>query len=581
MSFCPPTPRDLGLNEDEWWPGQRETINLIMSAFIEDGKKFVMAGIPTGGGKSLIAAAIQTLLAQSGIGEGKSLAVTFTKQLQHQYRKSLPDAKVLVGRSNFPCELPSDNVARFGAPDLSAADAPCADGQGCELELNQDTEFGCGYYRQRAEAKQASMVITNYAMAPLILMPTDKNGNNPFRRTLLVADECHLAEPALVNVDGVKCSIEFIEHELHIALPSPYTKTTVQEGRQTKEYETNAVWEAWAKDHIDDVDYYRNEQQEYLKSLSSGEKIGSESEARMIRSKVKRAKACLNVMDRLRRITDETRPMFAVQRTDREIQVQPLWGFLTADSLLWRYFDRVLLMSATPGNPDIARIKLGIPEEDFTFIERPSIFPITNRPIYFLPVAKLGYNSEEGEWRKVAHVINQIGSQMPEKKGLVHSGSAQNARRLVPMLNAIHPGRYFTHEEGGYTREEALERFTNSGEPLVLVTASFTTGLDLPYLIGWQVIAKVPFASLADEIVARRRAFVAADGYRFGQAVYQDDAMNIVVQAAGRIVRAPDDSGPTFILDGNYRMLHAQAYKPQFYLDAYQRLDPLTGQPVQ
>lgn len=576
MTFCPPSPRDLDLNEDTWWPGQKETIDLIMQAFVEDGKKFVMLGLPTGGGKSLVAAAIQTLLARTGLGEGKSLALTHTIALQHQYLKSLPGAKVLMGRKNFPCELSDTHAARFGAPNLTAADAPCAETYKCDEDLNQFPY--CGYYRQRAEAEAAPMVVTNYAMAPLILMPTDREGHNPFRRTLLVADECHLAEQAIVAVEGNKCSVQVLRQALGLELPSTYTKTTVQEGRQTKQYETTAVWEAWAKENRSTVTSYIGDQREQLKSMESGETLMSESEAQQIRGKIAKGKACLNVIDRLCSITEATRGMFAVQRNQYEVQVQPLWGFLSANELLWRHFDRVLLMSATPGDPKIERIKLGIPEEEFRYIERPSIFPIRNRPVFYLPVVKLNYSSEEGAWRKVAHVINQISQQMSDTKGLIHSGSAQNAKKLVQILEEIHPGRFFTHTEGGLTREEALEKFTTSEEPLVLVTASFTTGLDLPYIIGWQVIVKVPFGSLADEIVARRRAFIASDGYKFGQAVYQAEAMNTIVQAAGRIVRAPDDKGPTFILDGNYGMLHAQAYKPQFYTEAFQRLDPLTGQ---
>ncbi len=274
---------------------------------------------------------------------------------------------------------------------------------------------------------------------------------------------------------------------------------------------------------------------------------------------------------------------YAVQRGTHELEVMPLWGWTQAEQRLWRYFDRVLLMSATPGDPNIERIKLGIPANEFLYIERPSIFPIVNRPIYYLPTAKLNYQSSEHDWRRVATVIQQVADQFPERKGLIHSGSAKNASHLVELLNEMFPGnnRYFTHDKASkLSREQALEQFTVADAPLVLISASFTTGLDLPYIIGWQVIAKVPFGSLADEVTARRRSFIAADGYKFGQAVYQAEAMNTIVQAAGRIVRAPDDQGPTFILDGNYAMLHAQAYKPKFYTDAYQKVDPSSYQRV-
>lgn len=567
---CPDTPRALGLPKDTWWRGQQSTIDAIIEAFVDEGKKYVLLGSPTGSGKTIIAAAVQKLLGQAGIGGGDSLVLTHTIALQRQYIETLTDAHLLIGRRNFACDLSENHPARFGFPKLTAADAPCAtDGQ-CDEGLNTDS--GCGYYRQRGIAAKAPMVVTNYAMAPLILQSQDRHGYNPYRRGLLVADECHLSERAFIESAGAVCTTR-VFFDLNIMLPGVFTKTTVAEGRGTRQYETTAVWVMWAREHSGTVSSEISKLNGQLKSLAGGETQGSESEARNIVARLHHLNAALNVMMILRRSVEEQWQAIAVQRTDRQITVQPLWGWDDAPRLIWRHFQRVLLMSATPGDPDIERRKLGIPAEEMKYIERPSIFPISNRPVFYWPVTKLNFGSPDAAWEKIARAIIEIARQFPTRKGLVHSGSAANASKLVRILTDLtNSSRYFTHEEGGHTREEALREFIESPDPRVLVTASFTTGLDLPYLIGWQVIAKVPFGSLADELTARRRGFVAGNGEKFGQKVYQAEAMNTVVQAAGRIVRTPDDSGPTFILDGNYAMLHAQAYAPKFYREAYQRL---------
>lgn len=587
----PDSPRDLGIPKDKWLEGQRETVEAVLDAFMS-GTKFVMLSAPTGSGKSVVAAAVQKLLSQAGgSGEGKSVALTQTIHLQGQYQETLPDAAIITGRSNHPCALSEGHAARLGFPNLTAEDAPCAGGSGCDEGLN--IPHGCSYYAQWWEAAESPMVIMNYAYATRILQQDWFSGgynaetgrkvsmHNPFRRSLLVADESHLAERALVEAAGVKLNVRLLT-SLNIALPPEFLRERVTEGRSVKEYEATGVWVAWATEAAAVVE-------DKLKHLS--DELGAAT-ARKAMEKVAQLrveqKRLTTLFTNLTTLSDIPKLRYSewLIRRDRAFGKQvtsvtalPLWGWSVAQPLLWQWFDRVLLMSATPGDPEIERIKLGIPKEDFVFIERPSLFPVENRPVFFWPVAKLSYSSSPEDWENIAKAIVQIATSghWVNRKGLVHSGSKANARKLVDMCNRLTGSkRFFTHGDEKGDAAGALEAYKRSTEPLVLVTASFTTGLDLPYLIGWQVIAKVPYGSLADEVTSKRRAFKDANGVDFGQRVYQSEAMNTVVQAAGRIVRTRDDTGPTFILDGNYALLHRLAWKPKFYVDAYKQLSLAT-----
>jgi Rad3-related DNA helicase len=573
----PDSPRDLGIPKDAWLDGQKDTIEEVMNAFLS-GTKFVMLSAPTGSGKSVVAAAVQKLLARAGGGGGgKSLALTHTIQLQQQYQETLPDAALVTGRKNHLCELPDTDILRIITPDLTAADAPCTEGDGCSVGLN--IRGGCSYYKQLWEGADAPVTIMNYAYATLILkqdwLGIGMQTPNPFRRPLLVTDECHLTERALVESAGVSIYGKLLA-ELAIALPSEHTRQRVQEGNSVKEYETTGVWVAWAKEAHKLVAKAYGSAQSQVVML---EQRGRNDALRVAEMQVKRLKTLLGNLAVLTRIKPEHYEEWLIKREQKfgstSITARPIWGWTVAHSLLWRHFDRVLLMSATPGNPEIERIKLGIAKDDFVFIERPSIFPIANRPIFYWPVAKLSYTSGSEDWNRIAAAIVKIASsgQWAERKGLVHSGSKANATKLVALCNnLLGTRRFFTHGDKKGEAVAALELYKRSPEPLILVTASFTTGLDLPYLIGWQVIAKVPYGSLADEMTAKRRAFRDANGVQFGQKVYQSEAMNTVVQAAGRIVRTKEDSGPTFILDGNYAMLHRLAWMPKFYTEAYRQL---------
>lgn len=603
--LCPESPRDLDLAPTTWWPGQRETIELIVKHFL-DGKKYVMAGIPTGGGKTIIAAAVQRILAREGHGDwgGNSLALTHTIQLQQQYQRTLTEAKVITGRSNHLCELPADDDARIGYDALTAEDAPCNGGQ-CPIGLKGPG--GCSYYKQWWAAARAPMVVMNYAFATRILQQpyfstgeVDASGRtktmpNPFRRTLLVADECHLTEKAIIDASAVRLYTATVT-KAGLQFPSLHTRLQVQESpRKTAMYENMVVWKQWAIDSLPSVSHLVAGAMGSIASLlRSHEDSPSSISAKAIstaRGAHKRLVALNDALDTLARIPDEKLPEWLVRRdldaTGKYVvyaTVQPLWGWTGSHTALFNYFQKVLLMSATPGDPDVARVTLGIPKEEFEYIERPSVFPIANRPIYFWDCGKLNYQSSDAEWLRIAKAIAYISITEPyaSRKGIVHSGSKKNAERIVALINGLVPGgRFFTHgsAKGSLTREQALEEFVKSTSPRVLVTASFTTGLDLPYIIGWQVIAKAPFGSLGDEITARRRAFKLPNGYPFGQQVYESECMNTVVQAAGRIVRSPDDSGPTFIIDGNYAQLHARAYKPRFYAEAYKRIQWEGGSP--
>lgn len=101
----PETPKELGLNFEEYWEGQREVIQEILNAFA-DGNHIVLLELPTGGGKSLIALSVAAIMGK------KSLITTQTKQLANQYCHS-DDTEILTseGFVPFPILTGSERVA--------------------------------------------------------------------------------------------------------------------------------------------------------------------------------------------------------------------------------------------------------------------------------------------------------------------------------------------------------------------------------------------------------------------------------------------------------------------------------------
>jgi ATP-dependent DNA helicase DinG len=565
--IVPDSPAELGLPHKVWRPHQREAVQAIVDAFLLHGHRVVLLGAPTGSGKSLIGAAVQAVLGK------KAMIATHTRQLQQQYLATIPNARTLMGRANFKCELPLEHEDRGGLFDLTADEAVCAEGKPCPIEL--DGPGGCGYYAQLWNAADAPAVVTNYAYLIRILRTQGfkrRDGEessffvpNPFRRPLLVADEAHLLEHELLNAASIQISERLFRN---IGVPFPprgETQFPVQEGPRTiSYYECPTVWYEWLAKALPALsDYYDRIPKDEEKKRKSIKKLYKRlTEIRLL-------------------LSDERRDeVFHVTRRrlsgGEAISITPLWGNLLGYSSLWRHFDYILLMTATPGNPRLLAFRLGIPEASLHYYEMPSTFPRENRPVYFMPVASLSHRSTNEDWLAIASKIVSICRTFPATKGMVHSVSYEHARRLAAIMQLLDPqlqSRLLVHDSPSANLQELLNRFVNSTDPLVFVSPSLTHGIDLPHVFAWQVIAKVPYPNLGDELVRRRQRYKYGRE-PIGQQIYLDDTMSTIVQASGRVVRTPTDKGVTFILDANYEKLHRipTTYKPRFYLDAFQRL---------
>jgi Rad3-related DNA helicase len=87
-------------------------------------------------------------------------------------------------------------------------------------------------------------------------------------------------------------------------------------------------------------------------------------------------------------------------------------------------------------------------------------------------------------------------------------------------------------------------------------------GVDLPYdKARWQAICKVPWKSLGDPAI-RYQSEQNPEWYSW-------EALKYLIQACGRVVRAPDDYGTTYILDSTFQRLYndGKHLAPQWWLD--------------
>ncbi len=563
MTTVPDRPSELGIEtgdgKDEWREGQQHTIALILEAFEE--KKFVLANMPTGTGKTIVATAVQRMSGWSAVN------LTHTIQLQQQYTETLPWATVVTGRRNHPCSL----VPLTGPLSMSANDAPCKDGEDCEY-IRPD---GCSYYSMLFKAADNPQVVLNYAYATRILQAgTLKNiaatfalregmseaeeayhtKKNPFHRDLLVCDEGDLAEGAIVDAAGIILAKEQWKRF----------------GGTPQGIEDIEVWQAWGKAKEDEVEEWQGECRAVYHSLV-GQEVVNKKEVKQALRDLSRASALVHQLE----VLDYALPgeWLAQDMGEGATKVRPVWARSVAGRLLFAYFPRVLLMSGTLGDPSLLRWKLGIREEESAYIEIGHTFKAANRPVFFWPTVKMNKGTSKEELDDMAGRIDLIATQssLVEKKGIVHTGSFKVAKELGRRLTVSLGSNVWTHQGG--TRSQSQKEFIIKGlresrAPLIALSPSLNTGVDIPYEIGWQVIAKVPFANLGDPVVRTRRDYVDKDGRAIGKENYDAEAMNAVIQACGRAVRAPDDRGVTYILDTNFWPLYKRSFVPSYFKES-------------
>ncbi|MBA7573035.1 ATP-dependent DNA helicase DinG [subsurface metagenome] len=205
-------------------------------------------------------------------------------------------------------------------------------------------------------------------------------------------------------------------------------------------------------------------------------------------------------------------------------------------------------MSATIFDPHIVGGNLGLQGGQEYYKRLDSPFPVENRPIFYCPVANLTKRTMDTERLKLLPAVQALINRYPNEKILIHTVSYRLRDFLVKNLEQ---GRLITHTK--WNREDKLEEFKDSCEPLVMLSPSFDRGVDLPQeKCRCIIICKVPYLYKGDpQIRGRMKGFG-------GQKWYVLKAAQTLVQMSGRAVRSKDDYCDTYILDKQFDRLFYQ-----------------------
>jgi Rad3-related DNA helicase len=494
---------------------QEQALRDVRDAFAA-GNDVVLVRAPTGSGKSLLARSIAGAArtaeeADPAQATGAYYTTPQVSQLDDVAEDELlSDLQIIRGKSNYTCIL-------NGETDTPVDRAPCARQRGFDCTVRHR----CPYFSDRAIASNRAIA----AMTLAYFMQTA--GSDVFRkRDVVVIDEAHgLAEWAEmyatidlnprtvpvwddVGVPDVSAADDPVERTVRFAEALMGVCKRAKDDLLTKPELTPE--EAARRDRLQEL---RSELKWFVEDSRD----------------------------------PESPTTWVVDQPDGEggpLTVKPLDPERYLHHTVWDRGNAFALLSATILNKEAFCRGVGLDPEDVALVDVGHTFPVENRPLYDVTQGKMTYEHRDETLPKVARTLVRVMAEHPEEKGLVHCHSyaiqSELRRRLAQMGLG---GRIRAHDREN--RDAELESWKATDDPDVFLSVKMEEALDLNGdLCRWQVVCKAPYLNTNDSRVARR--------LEQGQwAWYRRAALRTVIQACGRVVRAPDDYGATYLADSS------------------------------
>ncbi|WP_226011253.1 ATP-dependent DNA helicase [Halomicrobium salinisoli] len=513
---------------------QKGALADIRDAF-EAGNDVVLVRAPTGSGKSLLARAIAGCARTAGEAEPEQVVDAYyttpqVSQLDDVAEDPLlEDLSVIRGKGNYDCILP-------GETDTPVTQAPCAR----EREFDCQVKHRCPYFSDRSIAANRRIA----AMTLAYFMQTA--GSDVFgMRDVVVIDEAHglgdwaemyatveigpdrfplFDEVSPPDVDDLEDAAGYAER----------VSTTAE--RRVKELRGNAEIDPEEAAERDQLNELRRDLDWFVEDYRDPESVTT----------------------------------WVVDQPDGEgtpVTIKPMSPEKYLKHTVWDRGNRFALLSATILNKEAFCANVGLSPDRVALVEVGHTFPVENRPLYDVTRGKMTYEHRDETLPEIARALVRIMQRHPDEKGLVHCHSYAIQDQLEGLLADFGVSdRVRSHESAD--RDAQLAAWKRSDDPDVFLSVKMEEALDLEGdLCRWQLLCKAPYPNTRDSRVARR---LEDDQWAW----YYRAALRTVIQACGRVVRAPDDHGATYLGDSSLLDLfeRARVDMPDWFADQVDRL---------
>ena len=550
------------------------------------------------------------LLAEAGTGTGKSLAYlipafesglrvvvsTATKALQRQLlEKDVPIAAaaldrelrvaVLKGRQNYVCRRSLHGFELLGGALFARAEDGAAfdsmrewletteTGDRAELDFEPSetlwTELAVGSERclgrrcpfvgtcfaeaARARATEADLVIANHALyfADLGLREaTDGTGVLP-EHDAVVFDEAHRLEEAAANWLGGGISRPGLHRLLHdvdracreAAVPAP--ARALDRVERAGERLLRAVAPPAGRRRLREppVEHGRPLHEHLLELAAVLAGRGDELDllARRALGAAEHLEACFEPGDLERVVWSEPDALaWAPVDVSRALREK-----------LWDDGPTAVLVSATlttPGGFGFVRERLGLRDAAELVVGSP--YDYGGQTLLYLPRGLPDPRAAEALERVAEEVVALCG--ISAGRALVLTSSYRALEAVSERVRGRIP--YEVLVQGEAPRERLLDRFRDEIASVLIATATFWQGVDIPgEALSLLVIDKLPFAAPGDPLVEARCERIAETGGDWFDEYSLPVAVLQLRQGFGRLIRSHGDRGVVAILDPRIR----------------------------
>ncbi|MFN7964300.1 MAG: ATP-dependent DNA helicase [Acidobacteriota bacterium] len=581
-------------------PGQDSMADAVARAFATDGQLVVEAGTGTGKTLAYLIPALQS---------GEPVIVsTGTKALQAQlFEREAPLAiaatniaarfSLLKGRENYLCkkrlaELSQDPRLEWAAeiPVFHALERwahRTEFGDRAELEQLSDNSplwrsvdgraeicvgrncaqyDGCFVYSARQRAGESQVLVVNHALlfADLALRQSGEGAVLPDFRHLII-DEAHLAAEIAAQHFGIRLSSRMLVElgrdgakELAFSAADTLPATTLE--RVAREFfiairpagyqaRTSFVYESHRAQLAPLEERLRQALLELADACSAG--AGPRGEERTLVAA--RCVTALSALDALLQpvaagqvLTIEPQGRDGAVLASWPVEIGPRLGELFA-----KHFDAVVATSATlavSGRVERSARALGMPQAEALIV--PSPFDHKTQAALYVPRHFPDPREREYPERALREIESLIG--LSRGRALVLFASHRALKYAAERLPHSLP--YTVLVQGEAPREQLVEKFRSDTHSVLLGTASFRQGIDVPgEALSLVIVDKLPFAVPDDPLVAARADLVRRRG---GDPFREDQLPEAILdlrQALGRLIRTKTDRGLLALLDVRVR----------------------------
>ncbi|RLG49251.1 MAG: hypothetical protein DRN90_02150 [Thermoproteota archaeon] len=482
---------------DEFRKGQIKCLKQMAELIKEH--KIVVLNPPTGFGKTAVYLAIAKAM------NVPTLIVTPRRDLQEQLN-SRYGVPIVMGKRNYVCSL---------IPSRTCKHAPC----------NLGVNFVC-----------------------------PRTGREcPF---ILACEDCPCAECDYAN--SVKMCIQILKHGGIVCINQGLIRTFARFAKLVILDEAHEIFNTFggdvrlefSDDILGEIDGCRGAIEHLKEKARKLEEKFLKTAGNKAKHIEKKLTHIYNEIDRLQNKIDKLLSMrfFPTVRFEKEVKgekrkylrVRPDFSYEVTLGMLPKDA-KIIVVTATPPKSLKAPI-----------VTAKANIPATKRPIIYHPIAKFTHNELKKEGSKVYdRIADTIAFYFKDfrlfgytKKAIVHVTSYEHskeiAQRLCYMFKVLVP------DEGNL--KDAVDKFLKEDFDM-LIAPSIDSGCDFHSKdIALQFITKVPYPDLKDPAI---QALKRDRNFDFNS-WYVQEAIDKLVQAAGRVCRGSDDYGITIILDRKF-----------------------------